>query len=245
MIVEHDNRNGARVMPPSPGDRFSQLIAELGDLVGLRTPPWTDANVHDPGVALLEVLAYSLEDLAARPRLRIDSALLDRIRRALGRLDRSAGRDAPPCVTRSHFFTGRLLSADDLNREQEYVRGRDRRLALALSGPGVVRGLGVGVEGDSIAVSPGVAIDPTGEVLVVDCAQTVAVPPAISTASIVVRYAERLESPIAVTTADDTNTTEFAVVVECAEVAVVELPHADDLVIARIRRDPSGVVIAS
>jgi hypothetical protein len=39
-----------------------------------RNPTWTDWNTHDPGVTLLEALAYSLSDLAAEisRRLRVD-----------------------------------------------------------------------------------------------------------------------------------------------------------------------------
>jgi len=30
---------------------------------GIASPEWTDANLHDPGTTLLELLAYSLQDL--------------------------------------------------------------------------------------------------------------------------------------------------------------------------------------
>jgi len=36
-----------------------------------RSPAWTDWNTHDPGITLLEVIAYSVSDLAADLRNRL------------------------------------------------------------------------------------------------------------------------------------------------------------------------------
>ena len=42
-------------------------------------------------------------------------------------------------LERLHYFSGRLLSADDLQREQEYVLARLRRLNRLTHGWGVIR----------------------------------------------------------------------------------------------------------
>ena len=69
---------------------------------------------------------------------------------------------------RNHFFTGRLLGAEDFETEQRYVLERQRRHNRHLHGWGVVEGLGVAVEGGGsgnarITVSPGFAITPDGD----------------------------------------------------------------------------------
>ena len=52
-----------------------------------------------------------------------------------------AGEVCPDLADRRvNFFSGRLLSADDLRQEQSAVSQRDRRLGTAI-GSGVVRGL--------------------------------------------------------------------------------------------------------
>lgn len=75
-------------------------------------------------------------------------------------------------LRRVQFFSGRLLSAGDLQAEQDYQREKLRRHALALHGQGIVRGLGVRIQADACApaarlhIEPGVAVDPLGELLV-------------------------------------------------------------------------------
>lgn len=41
--------------------RYDQLLAEAGDLLPYRAPTWTDHNAHDPGITLLELLAWLTE----------------------------------------------------------------------------------------------------------------------------------------------------------------------------------------
>jgi hypothetical protein len=87
-------------------------------------------------------------------------------------------------LRRLNFFAGQLLSAGDLQAEQDYQREKLRRHALALHGPGIVRGLEVRTEDDACAQSTqvhigfGIAVDPLGELLVLPvCVQRV-LPPA-------------------------------------------------------------------
>lgn len=70
---------------------------------------------------------------------------------------------------RPHFFTGQLLTADDLAQEQDYYRGKFRLHNRFLHGWGIVSGLSVSVDGGTTAVvSPGLAIDCAGNELVLD-----------------------------------------------------------------------------
>jgi hypothetical protein len=66
---------------------------------------------------------------------------------------------------RTNFFDGRLLTAADLRREQDYQRGM-RYLQNRTVGWGIVEGLDVTVTATGISISPGLAIDSLGRELV-------------------------------------------------------------------------------
>ena len=87
---------------------------------------------------------------------------------------------------RNRWFAGQLLTADDLAREQDYVRGAALRLGRLALGPGVVAGLDVSVEADGddarVVVTPGVAVDGWGRPIVVGeatCAALAAAAPVV------------------------------------------------------------------
>lgn len=68
---------------------------------------------------------------------------------------------------RPRFFAGKLLTADDLQREQDYFRGKSALHNRLLHGWGIVAGLGVTVDhGTSVVVAAGVALDCAGNELV-------------------------------------------------------------------------------
>jgi hypothetical protein len=68
---------------------------------------------------------------------------------------------------RPRFFAGRLLSADDMQAEQDYLRGKSRLHNRGLHGWGIVSGLGVSIDqGTTLLVSPGLALDCAGNELV-------------------------------------------------------------------------------
>src|ERR1700733_8733676 len=46
--------------------RFQQLVDDAKRLVQQRCPGWTDHNVHDPGVTLIETFAYMMDQLLYR-----------------------------------------------------------------------------------------------------------------------------------------------------------------------------------
>lgn len=72
----------------------------------------------------------------------------------------------PTALTRLHYFDGKLLRADDLDREQQYLRSLVH-LSNQAGGSGAVHGFDVALskKGDALVVGPGMAIDPKGRVL--------------------------------------------------------------------------------
>ena len=82
-----------------------------------------------------------------------------------------AGEVCPDLANRRvNFFSGRLLSANDMGQEQSAVSQRDRRLGTAI-GSGVVRGLEVHavVGADNLLqIEGGLAINGCGEPLALD-----------------------------------------------------------------------------
>lgn len=73
------------------------------------------------------------------------------------------------CLCRPRFFAGQILTADDLNRLDGYIRGKQRLHNRQLHGWGVVNGLEVTCNpcGDGVAVGCGYALSPCGEDIVV------------------------------------------------------------------------------
>lgn len=77
---------------------------------------------------------------------------------------------------RPRFFAGQLLTEDDLGLLVDYVTAKSRLHNRSLSGPGVVRGLGVTCDpcgGGTVAVHPGHAFDCAGNDIVVSCTERV------------------------------------------------------------------------
>jgi hypothetical protein len=84
----------------------------------------------------------------------------------------------PPLVrlSRPNYFSGRLLNAEDLARDQQYQLDSRRRHNQLLHGAGVLYGLELTVAGaadSQVRVQPGVALDCLGrEVVVVEALET-------------------------------------------------------------------------
>jgi len=74
--------------------------------------------------------------------------------------------DVDPRLTRSHYFDNRLLTAEDLTRDQVYLDGRLREVGRAL-GYGVMSGLELSLDtfNGEITVERGVAVSSAGRVL--------------------------------------------------------------------------------
>ncbi|UIF91182.1 hypothetical protein [Cupriavidus sp. UYPR2.512] len=73
------------------------------------------------------------------------------------------------CLCRPRFFAGQVLTADDLNRLDGYIRGKHRLHNRQLHGWGVVNGLEVTCNpcGNGVAVGCGYALSPCGDDIVV------------------------------------------------------------------------------
>jgi hypothetical protein len=99
-------------------------------------------------------------------------------------------------LRRPDFFSGRLLDAATLQREQEYQREKLRRYILAVHGCGIVWGLSVSVDATSdpaasrVIVAPGVAIDNRGEQLALPCGASLAAPKDRDETYVAVRFWE-------------------------------------------------------
>ena len=104
---------------PRLDDRtFDQLVREARDLIPIIFPDWSDENVHDPGITLLEMLAWHIET----QQYRLDR-LTDRHVRKFLKLLGEAPRDRTPALTSVSFSNasspivipyGTLLHVGDL-----------------------------------------------------------------------------------------------------------------------------------
>jgi predicted phage baseplate assembly protein len=86
---------------PSLDDRtFDDLVREAMDMIPSHAPDWTDHNASDPGITLLELLAYLTEMLIYRvnqigdSHLRVFTELLTGTPSDLDRPPREQLRDA-------------------------------------------------------------------------------------------------------------------------------------------------------
>lgn len=69
---------------------------------------------------------------------------------------------------RNRFYSGKLLTSDDFQAEQNYMNHKRRFLNHILFGEGIVCGLGVGnVDDCSVMIEPGAALDRRGREIVV------------------------------------------------------------------------------
>jgi uncharacterized protein len=67
-----------QIAPPQPGMDFWALRQKgIERIIELGSGVWTDFNVHDPGITILEVLCYAINDLSYRTNLPIQDLLAD------------------------------------------------------------------------------------------------------------------------------------------------------------------------
>ena len=70
-------------------------------------------------------------------------------------------------LKRNRFFSGKFLTAEDLEKEQEYFREKLKRHNRYLHGFGIVFGLEISRSGTAVVIAPGLAIDCQGNEIVV------------------------------------------------------------------------------
>ena len=229
-------------MPSLEENDYRELARVLRERVASHAPDWTDANESDPGVTILEFLAFAAEALVAR-----GDVIPERGRLAAARLASAAltlagahGQGQGCALVRNRYFAGQLLSAQDLQLEQDYVRARLRRHNRELHGVGVVRGLQVSIRpdgaGEQVVVQPGVAIAPDGEDIEVCTAASTSLPKTGSQLFVMLSHAERLthparppdDGPVQFTRVEETFVLHVEETVGENGIALARLSHAAD-----------------
>lgn len=101
-------------------------------------------------------------------------------------------------MIRNRFFTGRLLTAEDLELEQQYVREKLKQHNRYLRGFGVVSGLAVSrSSGNAVTITPGLAIDCQGNEILVEEPLRHSLPESEGeTIFLAIRYAEQAPHPV-------------------------------------------------
>ena len=221
------------------GDQQRQLVSELVAAVKTIAPDWTSRSSSDPGVTLLELLAWVADTFDFRldqaPDTKTD--LLNRLVAKLAAIP--PGTCTTSVLTRPRYFYGQLLSAADFQAEQDYSRNMMKRHNCCLFGSGIVTGLRITVDSSSstkdepvITVAPGCAIAPDGQLLSV-CEALRCVLRAFGPAGyVVLRYFERAVDPIPALS----GTPEPSRFEEGVAVAFEEKPLGQGVAIARLNR---------
>jgi hypothetical protein len=216
------------------------LAAALNQTLASHAPGWTNHNDADPGVTILEVIAWLAEGLVYRGRIEGGASAVKRTLAALTRLDTVRPAISVTLVQfwsgtkRPNYFPGKLLSPDDFTQEQNYLLEKHRRHLRTLHGFGIVHGLHVGVDetGATIAIEPGLAIDRYGRELSLSEHLTITVPAGTSSPSLVtVEYTERFVDPVP---AAEHETPQPSRIEEGCRIALVNDACEDGVVVARL-----------
>lgn len=234
-------------------DRLTLLLRTLREQVATASPGWTDQNASDPGVTLISLLAYLAEQLGSRAaELPASSrAEVARIGLQLARLDPGHATAAPdavvPQLERPNYFSGKLLTTDDLNLEQAYVREKFRRLHLASFDTGIIAGLNVTVDNSGgtavIVVSPGSALDAQGELIVLDGEVRCPVPPLSGDGVVLLRYVERALASVPAGIDPDGDGSLVSLpsrIAEGAAISIADGPDEGAVLLARLTRAGEG-----
>jgi len=97
-------------------------------------------------------------------------------------------------LKRVNYFAGKMLTPEDFRTEQQYFKDRMKLHNRFLHGYGIVSGLGVSISAKSpeaIVVSPGYAIDPQGNDVILSMDMQGSFPSAGTAAYLVLCWAER------------------------------------------------------
>ena len=121
MPSAHANRNQSN---------YRKLVVETLRRIPANSPEWTNHNTHDPGVTLIQVLAYSMEDLLDRldkipasshTRFRKVAARVRRRRRSLRLLVSGGNKQTRAAVARAR------TTASEVGGKSRSSRARERR----------------------------------------------------------------------------------------------------------------------
>ena len=233
--------------------QWQALAGALNRTMASSAPGWTNRNDSDPGITVLEVMVYLAESLhfydnnierGSAAAVRIVDALkyvgTIKVENAVAVAESWSGTKRP------NYFSGKLMSADDLTEEQNYLLEKHRRHLRTLHGIGIVDGLQVSVDeqGETIAIDPGLAVDAHGREIQLNQGVTLLVPKNTSSpVLVVVEYTERFVDPVPV--AED-ELAKPSRIEEGARVVLTEGPGETGVALARLiseqnawRVDPS------
>lgn len=232
--------------------QWSGLARDLRRAVARVAPDWTDSGAHDPGITVLELLAFTLDDLhhraaASNPHgLLLARRVADRAA-ALATAFGGAAAENDDCgsgLQRVNYLSGMLLGVDDFRAEQEYVRERVKRRNRVL-GAGIVSGLAVTVEGNAgqaqVVIAPGLAVDPAGEEIFIATPCALALPAAGSALLVALAYRERPCRSVATAAGAPLDTDAAPApgptrIVETFAASLASAAGADAVIVARVRR---------
>jgi hypothetical protein len=221
-------------------EQWRSLASALAREVARLAPDWTMHNTHDPGITVLEALAYALTELQYRgnPLDESGRALARRVARLAGALDVTATGDCPPGLQRVNYFTGLLLGADDFTAEQEYVRAGVHRRNRLLHGAGIVSGLGVTIErtGGSarVVIAPGFALNARGEEIEVSAPTALPLPAQGRSLLVLLHYAEQPCRPVPALGNDTEGQTLYSRITETFNATLASTPDDTAVALARV-----------
>ena len=233
---------------PLNDEQWRALARDFRRAVARVAPEWTDSGTHDPGVTVLELLAYALADLryregASSPDAR---ALARDVARRAAALALAFGDDSGGGLRRVDYFAGMLLAVDDFRVEQNYLLDRLNRRNRLLHGVGIVAGLQVTVQADTVGprvvIAPGLAFDTDGREIFVDAPYHLMLPAPGAALLVQVAYREHpcrsvvsvASGPLDPTDAP-TETTRPSRIVETFDATLAPVAAANAVTIARVR----------
>lgn len=211
--------------------QWTSLARDFQRAVARVAPDWTGTGEHDPGIAMLELLAFVLDNLqhrrvALNPQGRLLARDLASRASALATTIESDSDDCGSGLRRVNYRAGMLLGVDDFQAEQDYVRDRLNRRNRLLYGAGIVAGLAVTVQanagGARVVIAPGLAFAPGGNEIFLDTPCVLALP--ASGAAWIVQLVYR-ERPC-----------QSARIVETFDATLASVPAVDAVAVARVHR---------
>ena len=216
-----------------------QLVSELVAAAKRFAPDWTSQSSSDPGITILELFAWLSEVIDYRLDRASDSKT-DLLKHLIAKLlAMCPGTCTTSGLTRPRFFNGQLLTAADLQAEQDYSRKMMKRHNRCSLGTGIVTGLRVTLDSSLstkdrpvITVSPGCAIAPDGQQLSVCEALRCVLCARGSAGYVILQYFERAIDPVPTPAGPP----EFSRIEEGVAVAFEEKPLGQAVSIARLKR---------
>jgi len=183
------------------------LVNEFVASVKKFTPEWTTHSPDsDPGITLIELFAWLGDVLSLdQGKIAAEGGIPQDARRRLttwlSKMTISASDDCGTSggLIRNRYFSGKLLTVEDMQLEQDYFRKKLRLHNQYLLGSGVVVGLDVTLDqnNETVIVQPGLAIDAVGEEIVICQPLRYALKAGTGTGYLSLSFCEKLLDPVA------------------------------------------------